>query len=502
MQRLEGMFARLEMVEGGEHGVGTKWRSGLVDRGYARSAALLNARWAVPGGSGPGGGRGGAIGTSSALTNIVAHMNLMHAQLQALELGMGQLLSRLPDGNHRGESSATPRPAAAAVAGTGVTNPDRLQDVVDSVAIVMTWVNGSDPTTAARRQKRCKEWYGAHAGHCTNTAWRLDRVRETAELLFSLRSISQNMPWFQGDIYIVISGDKPPAYLDTKNAVFHYPAEDGDGSRQAKNGAAEEHRGGGEVRRPRLHIVPQATIVPKEYQPTFNSETVKAFLHRIPGIPETFIVFDDDMMVGRPAPPSVFFTQFGGPNMFFERSRVWGCPVPAFQVWRASVCETHQVFLSRFGNAKQGIVPFHYMKHAPMVTVRSVLKQIQEEPVFQKALHESHRTPFRSGKTIQPDFMHHHLIRQTDVVDHGASFGWNADMHLIMLDGSNPPAFRDLTEEWAVKAPLFFTINDLGWKACSVGKRLHYFFKKIFPTPSPFEVANAEKFLSLGFCED
>ena len=92
-------------------------------------------------------------------------------------------------------------------------------------------------------------------------------MRETGELLYALRAIEQNMPWFKGMIYLVVSGTNFPVYLKPTH--------------------------------PRLVVVPQHTIVPLKYQPTFNSETVKSFLHKIPNLPETFIVFDDDMMVGR-----------------------------------------------------------------------------------------------------------------------------------------------------------------------------------------------------------
>ena len=44
-------------------------------------------------------------------------------------------------------------------------------------------------------------------------------------------------------------------------------------------------------------------------------------------------------------------------------------------------------------------------------------------------------------------------------------------MHLIMLDGSNPPAFEALTKEWTEKSPLFFTINDLGWDKCKIERK-------------------------------
>ena len=160
--------------------------------------------------------------------------------------------------------------------------------------------------------------------------------------------------------------------------------------------------------------------------------------------------------------------------------------------------------------------------------------------LFSSQMDRSHAIPFRDTRTVQPDFLHHHIIRQTDVTDYGSSYGWNAEMHLyesldecclvlladvlffdlssplcsfwafstlhhdvlgrIMLDGSNPPAFAALTEEWTRKSPLFFTINDLGWTQCRVGNKLHEFFQSIFPTPSSFEVEGATKYLSLGYC--
>ena len=430
------------------------------------------------------------VGTYSVIDAFASHLNVFHRQLRTLELGMGHILTRLPHAEQHQSRSSTVNPTVAV---TGVTNPDRLASILDDLAIVITWVNGSDPDVQARRKKRCYEWYGRYSSHCADSDWRVDRIRESAELMFSLRSIEKHMSWFKGDIYLVIAGDRPPAFLETR----------------------------WDRRHARLKVIPQRDIVPRDFQPTFNSETVKSFLHRIPGIPDHFIVLDDDMMLGRDAPPSVFFTQFGGPILYFENNRVSsnGCPAPASQVWRASVCHTYGLFLDRFGtgrsseNAYSGpraawnfansgnVVPFHYMKHAPLVGVKKVFRMIQEEPKWSVPLLRSHRIPFRSGQTVQTDFLHNHLIRQIDAFDFGVSFGWNADMHLIMLDGSNPGAFERLTEDWIKDSPMFFTINDLGWDKCSVGRRLHWFFQQKYPNPSVFEVPGAETFLSLGFCK-
>ena len=62
--------------------------------------------------------------------------------------------------------------------GGGITTPDVFSEVVQDLAIVITWVNGSDPLTRKGRKKRCYEHYGRSASHCGTSNWRLDRVRE------------------------------------------------------------------------------------------------------------------------------------------------------------------------------------------------------------------------------------------------------------------------------------------------------------------------------------
>ena len=251
------------------------------------------------------------LSTSTALDVMVQHTNHISTQLNDLNTLLTQLTRHQKVANDdndddneevRGSKRGSHR-TTSSYSGSHITTPDSFTSVVNNLAIVLTWVNGSDPITQQRRKKRCYEHYGRSASHCSKSNWRLDRIRETGELLYALRAISQNMPWFKGLIYLVCPEENYPIFLQKNH--------------------------------PRLIVVPQQTIVPKEYQPTFNSETVKSFLHLIPNIPDIFLVFDDDMMVGRYAPPSVFLTQFGGPNLYFEDTTVRGCPAPPHQVWRA-----------------------------------------------------------------------------------------------------------------------------------------------------------------------
>ncbi len=58
---------------------------------------------------------------------------------------------------------------------------------------------------------------------------------------------------------------------------------------------------------PKIHIVEHKDYIPKEYLPTFNSHTIELNFHRISGLSEQFIYFNDDMFLLAPLKPSDFF---------------------------------------------------------------------------------------------------------------------------------------------------------------------------------------------------
>jgi hypothetical protein len=169
-----------------------------------------------------------SISTSSALDVMVQHTNVIARRLDNLNVILTQLVRNQQKQKHRNgnnniynnNNNNNKKPSVQNTqlhAGSGITTPDQFTNVVNDLAIVITWVNGSDPITRKRRTKRCYSHYGTGARHCGKSDWRLDRVRETGELLYALRAIEQNMPWFQGLIYLVVSGTNFPIYLKKKN---------------------------------------------------------------------------------------------------------------------------------------------------------------------------------------------------------------------------------------------------------------------------------------------
>lgn len=130
--------------------------------------------------------------------------------------------------------------------------------------IIITWVDGNDPRWQA--EKNCY----APSSHTDN---RTERYRDWENLKYWFRGIEQNAPWVQ-KIHFVTWGHLPE-WLNTNN--------------------------------PKLHIVKHTDFIPQKYLPTYNSHTIELNLHRIPGLSENFVYFNDDVFVISPVTPKNFF---------------------------------------------------------------------------------------------------------------------------------------------------------------------------------------------------
>lgn len=58
---------------------------------------------------------------------------------------------------------------------------------------------------------------------------------------------------------------------------------------------------------PKLNFVKHRDFIPESYLPTFNANTIELNLHRIKGLAEEFVYFNDDMFLVAPSKPSDFF---------------------------------------------------------------------------------------------------------------------------------------------------------------------------------------------------
>lgn len=127
------------------------------------------------------------------------------------------------------------------------------------IDFVITWVDGGDP--AWRKEKAA---YSGQALTEEEEASLIDdreeRYRDHGLLRYWFRGVEKFAPWVR-KIHFVTWGHLP-AWLNADH--------------------------------PKLHIVRHEDYIPKEFLPTFNSNAIEMGMHRIEGLSEHFVYFNDD----------------------------------------------------------------------------------------------------------------------------------------------------------------------------------------------------------------
>lgn len=143
------------------------------------------------------------------------------------------------------------------------------------VDIVIPWVDGSDP----RWRALFSEWRAKTNpadGEVATGGGENDseiRYRDTATMRYFFRGVEKFAPWVR-TVWFLTCGHVPE-WLDTAH--------------------------------PKLRVVRHDDYIPCDYLPTFASRTIELNVHRIEGLSERFILFNDDMFLCRPVPESRFF---------------------------------------------------------------------------------------------------------------------------------------------------------------------------------------------------
>lgn len=149
------------------------------------------------------------------------------------------------------------------------------------VDVVYTWVNDKDPEWIQKKQKNAN-----YPVTCMSAADQA-RFEDHNELYYSVLSIKKFMPWVR-NIYI-ITDNQIPAWLVEYNNIF---------------------------------IIDHRDIIDSKYLPTFNSHVIEAHLHKIKGLSENFIYFNDDVMAAKPLNKKHFFRKNNISSLFVSRKRL------------------------------------------------------------------------------------------------------------------------------------------------------------------------------------
>lgn len=134
------------------------------------------------------------------------------------------------------------------------------------IDIVIPWVDGSD----TEWQQEYRKYAALEMGRDNNTEI---RYRDWDNLQYLFRGIEKFAPWVR-KVHFITTGQKPQ-WLN--------------------------------LNAPKLNFVRHEDFIPKEYLPTFSVRPIELNLHRIEGLAEQFVYFNDDYFLLRPVKPERFF---------------------------------------------------------------------------------------------------------------------------------------------------------------------------------------------------
>ncbi|MDU6924746.1 stealth family protein [Franconibacter helveticus] len=154
---------------------------------------------------------------------------------------------------------------------------ESLMDNHFKIDVVFTWVDNQDPDWQLKFESFKSTTTFSEGEYAKDSA----RFTNHNELYYSLKSIQKNLSWVN-KIYLITDSQKPSWIKQFNNVT----------------------------------IVDHREIIPDCYLPTFNSHVIEAFLHKIPGLNENFIYFNDDVIVARPLPAGHFFKSNGIASLF------------------------------------------------------------------------------------------------------------------------------------------------------------------------------------------
>lgn len=144
-----------------------------------------------------------------------------------------------------------------------------LQTERYDIDFVLSWM---DPHDENWRKEKAKYW-GIEIRDPNYDVNQVARFRDWDNLQYWFRGVEQFAPWVR-KIYFV-TWDTVPDWLNTDH--------------------------------PKLQVVRDREIIPEDCVPAFSPNPMETNLHRIPGISEHFVFFNDDMFLLNPMSPEDFY---------------------------------------------------------------------------------------------------------------------------------------------------------------------------------------------------
>lgn len=151
------------------------------------------------------------------------------------------------------------------------------------IDFVVTWLDPND-----------QEWQEAYAKYSPNSKGDISkaRFRDMDIFRYWFRAVETYAPWVN-KVFLITNG-KFPEWINKNN--------------------------------PKLVLVKHEDYIPKEFLPTFNSITIELHMHKIKGLSEHFVYFNDDMFLNTPITPDYYFKD----GLPCDNNKETCCNVPVY----------------------------------------------------------------------------------------------------------------------------------------------------------------------------
>lgn len=202
----------------------------------------------------------------------------------------------------------------------------------EKIDFVLLWVDDNDSEWLAEKLK--------YSGNKTNgTSDITNRYRDWDNLKYWFRAVEKYSNWVN-NIYFITWGHVP-SWL-------------------------KEH--------PKLKIVKHEDFIPKKYLPTFNSNTIILNLHRIEGLSQNFVLFNDDMFLNDYVKESDFFMN-GMPRDQFSYNLIssTGNDNDSFNHMLINNIDIINKYFNKKEVTKKNIFKIYTMKNSLEMNVKSLL---------------------------------------------------------------------------------------------------------------------------------
>jgi len=313
------------------------------------------------------------------------------------------------------------------------------------VDVVITWVD--DRTPGYRDLLR------AHAKSVPD----LDpsRTRDNLEILrYGLRALERHAPWVNR-VFLFTCRPQVPDWLDTAH--------------------------------PRLTVVHHDEVIPAALLPTFNSFAIISHLHLIPGLSDSFIYLEDDMVLLRDVTLADFRGDDGRP-LVFETAK----PTPrhdtirdpaAERPWNLALAEANGLLDGAFASARRG-----YVNHVPLLIDKAEWGAMTER--FPEAFAATRAARFRATGNVAPEYLYPQLMLAQGKAVRASPQRIAASCGYVPLEDVWPVTAYAL---WKVRRrrPKWVTLNDnFGKHPSRIAERMAQdFLRAAAPQPSRFERA-------------